>query len=126
MTAFGMLDPLRRDDRGHRLIIAECDRFPELAATFYTEAILATSHAVEHYLRLQRDAGVLDLEDPQAAADMLRGMMIMEPQRAVMLGRKPAPDEAEIVARARACVHLFLRGCLKTPGAGAQSARQPG
>ena len=49
---------------------------------------------------------------------MLRGMMIMEPQRAVMLGRGSLPTDAEIAARARACVRLFLRGCLKAPRKG--------
>jgi hypothetical protein len=42
---------------------------------------------------------------------MLRGMMIMEPQRAVMLGQRPAPDRSEIVARAEQCAQVFLKGC---------------
>jgi hypothetical protein len=42
---------------------------------------------------------------------MLRGMMIMEPQRAVMLGQRPAPDAEEIAARASMCARLFLNGC---------------
>jgi hypothetical protein len=42
---------------------------------------------------------------------MLRGMMIMEPQRAVMLSQRPAPDAEEIAARASMCARLFLNGC---------------
>jgi primosomal protein N'' len=42
---------------------------------------------------------------------MLRGMMIMEPQRAVMLGQRAAPDAQEIARRARFAAHLFLNGC---------------
>ncbi len=42
---------------------------------------------------------------------MLRGMMAMDPQRAMMLGRCDAPAEVEIRARARRCTRLFLFGC---------------
>jgi hypothetical protein len=42
---------------------------------------------------------------------MLRGMMIMEPQRAVMLGQRSAPDHDERVVRAKQCAQLFLKGC---------------
>jgi hypothetical protein len=42
---------------------------------------------------------------------MLRGMMIMEPQRATMLGQREPPDAEEIAARAKLCAKLFLEGC---------------
>jgi hypothetical protein len=42
---------------------------------------------------------------------MLRGMMIMEPLRAVMLGQQAIPDPEEIAARAKNCARLFLDGC---------------
>jgi hypothetical protein len=45
------------------------------------------------------------------AAGMLRGMMSMDPQRAVMLGQRVIPDQDEIAARAKQCAHLFLNGC---------------
>jgi hypothetical protein len=45
------------------------------------------------------------------ASDMLRGMMIMLPMRAAMLGQRLAPDRAEIEDRARSCARLFLNGC---------------
>jgi AefR-like transcriptional repressor, C-terminal domain len=63
------------------------------------------------WLRRQCDRGLIKLEDPQVVAGMLRGMMIMEPQRAVMLGQRIAPDHDEIVARAKQCARLFLKGC---------------
>jgi hypothetical protein len=42
---------------------------------------------------------------------MLRGMMILDPQRATMLGQRKPPDAEEIAARAEACARLFLTGC---------------
>ena len=49
---------------------------------------------------------------------MLRGMMIMEPQRAAMLGERAAPDAAEIASRAKICTRLFLDGCRRQKSAG--------
>ncbi len=63
------------------------------------------------WLRRQCERGLIALEDPRMAAEMLRGMMIMEPQRAVMLGQRPVPDRSEIAARAKRCAQLFLKGC---------------
>ena len=113
MIAFGVLTLSRETIAINRLVIAECERFPELAATFYKVAITATNEAVAHYLALQCEQGALHLDDPHLAAAMLRSMMIMEPQRAVMLGQRPVPTGAEIAARARACVQIFLNGCLR-------------
>ncbi len=98
-----------------KLAIAEADRFPELAASFYADAIVVTQTALAKFLSRQCALDALVLDDPQGAAGMLRGMMIMEPQRSVMIGRGPLLTEAQIAERARACVRLFLRGCLKDP-----------
>src|SRR5271156_1429490 len=95
-----------------KLAIAETDRFPELAASFYADAIQVTQAAVAKFLAKQCERGTLVLEDPHLAAGMLRGMMIMEPQRSVMFGRAALLAPAEIAERARTCVRLFLRGCL--------------
>ena len=94
-----------------RLVIGESDRFPEIAKTFYADAIVATYAVLTRYLELQCARGVIELDDPHRTAGMLRGMMIMEPQRAAMLGQSALPSPAEIVDRARVCVRLFLRGC---------------
>jgi hypothetical protein len=48
-------------------------------------------------------------------------MMILEPQRAVMMGKAPTPSPAEIAVRAKACARLFLGGCLARPPAAATS-----
>ena len=94
-----------------RLVIGECERFPELAATFHEVAIVQTSKAMAEWLERQCKRGKLKLEDPVIAASALRGMMIMEPQRAAMLGMRDAPTTKEIEARARFCDELFLNGC---------------
>jgi AcrR family transcriptional regulator len=95
----------------NRLVIGESERFPEIAATFYKAAIARTNRAIESWLRRQCERGSLRLDDPEVASGMLRGMMVMEPQRAVMLGQRAAPDAAEIARRARFAAHMFLNGC---------------
>jgi AcrR family transcriptional regulator len=94
----------------NRLVIGESDRFPEIAQTFYENAILRTTVALTAWLARQQALGRLRLADPELAAGMLRGMMVMEPQRAAMLGQRAVPDAAEIAARAKACAALFLDG----------------
>jgi hypothetical protein len=41
---------------------------------------------------------------------MLLGMLVFQPQRDVMYGRRPAPSRQELEARAKACAALFLAG----------------
>ncbi|TCL71062.1 TetR/AcrR family transcriptional regulator [Rhizobium sp. BK251] len=94
-----------------RLVIGESDRFPEIATSFYEQAIVRTNALLETWLRRQADHGLIVLEDPHAASGMLRGMMVMEPQRAAMLRQLPPPKLEEIATRARMCADLFLKGC---------------
>lgn len=95
----------------YRVVLSENDRFPEIAAAFYEVAIRRTTEAMEAWLRSQCERGRIALDDIPTATGMLRGMMILEPQRAVMMGQQPAPDAAEIARRAKACARLFLDGC---------------
>jgi AcrR family transcriptional regulator len=111
LTAYGMLTLSGETVSMLRFVIAESDRFPELAASFYEGAVVRTNEAMESWLKHQCALGLIDLADPHAASGMLRGMMIMEPQRAAILRQRPAPQGDEIVARARMCAALFLNGC---------------
>ncbi len=94
----------------YRLVLAEGHRFPELAETFYQQAVGRTGEAVAAWLRRQSDRGLITLDDERLAAEMLRGMMIMEPQRALILGQRGMPSPQEIVDRAKLCARLFLDG----------------
>jgi AcrR family transcriptional regulator len=95
-----------------QLVLGECGRFPEIAQVFYEGAVQRTSEAMAQWLDRQRQRGLLAFDDPHNVAGMLRGMMVMEPQRAAMLGQGPAPDVAAIAERAKLCAALFLKGCL--------------
>ena len=111
LAEFGRLTLSEETIAINRLVIGECERFPEIAAAFYEAAILRISDAMANWLRRQGERGLIKLDDPQTAAGILRGMMIMDPQRAAMLGQRSAPGPDEIAQRARVCARLFLEGC---------------
>lgn len=117
LLAFGILALDEETIAIYRLVLSEGDRFPEIAATFHDAAVRRTTEAMERWLAVQCERGLIVLDDLPLATGMLRGMMLLEPQRAVMMGERAAPDAAEIAARARACARLFLDGCRRAPKA---------
>jgi AcrR family transcriptional regulator len=123
LLAYGTLTLSEETIAMNRLVLGESDRFPEVAAAFYEAAVLRTSEAMAGWLRRQCERRLIKLEDPHAAAGMVRGMMIMEPQRAVMLGQRETPDAQEIAARAKFCARLFLNGCAVAPDQATPTAR---
>lgn len=94
-----------------RIILAESDKFPDIAETFYEKAMQRTIAALASWLGVQQRRGRIVLDDAEAAAGMLLGMLVFKPQRDVMFGHKPAPLHSEMEARAKACAALFLSGC---------------
>jgi hypothetical protein len=42
---------------------------------------------------------------------MLLGMLVFQPQRAVLFAHAPPPDREQLERRADAVAELFLRGC---------------
>lgn len=111
LTIFGELTLGEEATILYGLVLTESARFPELASSFFEMAIEPTGSLVETWLRRQCERGILRAADPKLASGMLRGMMLLEPQRAFLLGQQPLPSKAEIAARACACAELFLRGC---------------
>lgn len=98
-----------------RVIIGESDKFPDIAETFFKKAIMRTQGALADWLRVQVKRGTIGLDDVDAAAGMLLGMLALQPQRAVMFGHRTPPDNNELKQRARDCAALFLRGCRLKP-----------
>ena len=94
-----------------RMILSESDKFPDIAETFYHKAIKRTESTLASWLHTQQKRGLIAIDDAEAAAGMLLGMLAFQPQRAVMFGRAPAPNREEIERRAQACAKLFLAGC---------------
>jgi AcrR family transcriptional regulator len=96
-----------------RMILGDSEKFPEIADTFYHKAIRRTERTLANWLKAQNERGLVKLDDAEAAAGMLLGMLVFQPQRAVMFGHAPAPGREELVRRAQAVAKLFLRGCAR-------------
>ena len=94
-----------------RMILADSDKFPDIPETFYIKAMRRSVAALAEWLLVQQKRGLIVLDDVEAAAGMLLGMLVFQPQRDVMFGRKPPPTRSELERRAKTCSALFLRGC---------------
>jgi AcrR family transcriptional regulator len=111
LIAFGSLTLHKETIALVRLVIGECDRFPELAATFHEIAVVQSNVAIARWVERQQLRGLLKVNDPTKAVSALRGMMAMDLQRTAMLGLSDAPTPEEIRDRAKFCAKLFLDGC---------------
>jgi AcrR family transcriptional regulator len=111
LTGYGNLTLSVETTALTRLVIAEGVRFPEIAKAFYEKAVARMNALIGAWLARQAEHGIIALDDAHAAAGMLRGMMLMEPQLGAFLGQSEVLTEAEIGGRAKACAELFLRGC---------------
>lgn len=94
-----------------RVILADSDKFPEIAETFYRRAITRTQDMLANWLRAEQRRGTIELEDPDMSAGMLLGMLAFQPHRAVMFGHQPPPSKKAREKRVKSCARLFLRGC---------------
>jgi AcrR family transcriptional regulator len=93
-----------------RMILSESDKFPELAETFYKNAMLRTVATLANWLKVQHERGLIAVTDPTNTAGILLGMLVFQPQRDVHFGHRPPPTLEQIKLRARECAALFLRG----------------
>jgi AcrR family transcriptional regulator len=94
-----------------QMILSDSDKFPDIAETFFHKAITPTQDTLASWLRTQAKRGLVVIDDADAAAGMLLGMLAFQPQRAVMYGHAPAPTREELEQRVAACAKLFLQGC---------------
>lgn len=93
-----------------RMVLQECTKFGDLAATFYKNGIQRTQAALADWLRGQQKRGRLAIDDPAETAGFLIGMVASAPQRAAIYGGLPLPSPEALAARVRRCAALFLRG----------------
>jgi AcrR family transcriptional regulator len=94
-----------------RMILADSEKFPEVAEMFYHKAILRTERTLTSWLQKQNERGLIKLDDAEGAAGILLGMLVFQPQRAVLFAHAPPPTREELEKRAQAVAALFLRGC---------------
>jgi AcrR family transcriptional regulator len=81
LTAYGNLAFDPEVIAVYRLVIGECGRVPELGHTFLRGRPEVDQPGHRGLLARQCRRGSIMLDDPEQATDMLRGMIVMEPQR---------------------------------------------
>ena len=97
----------------HRILMAEANRFPELAKVAHelgwqrSNAILATM--LKHFA----DAGQITVPDAELAAEQFLSLVVGRQTRMALLGI--ATDPAQIERRTHAAVRLFLDGVRPRP-----------
>jgi len=96
-----------------RVILGDSEKFPEIAETFYHKAIRRTERTLADWLQAQHERGLIKIDDSEAAAGILLGMLVFQPQRAVMFGHAPTLDREALGRRAQTVAALFLRGCAR-------------
>ena len=107
----GFLDPA--GCRMFRTLIAESQRFPELAQRFFERGPQRARQALGQYLRLQHEAGRIDCADPQMAASQLLELVKGPPHARVMLSMPPFPPDFDPRLHVAGAVRLFLYGCAR-------------
>jgi AcrR family transcriptional regulator len=98
----------------YRLLIAEAQRFPELALII-TEQSAASGERLGAFLGREALAGRLALGDPAFAAEQFINMVLAGPRRRA-LGLGPAMKPPELERWTRHTVALFLEGCRARDG----------
>jgi TetR/AcrR family transcriptional repressor of mexJK operon len=95
----------------NRLLLAESSRFPELTAVVARERAGAeATHRIAQLLAAEKQAGRLNFDKPEFAAEHFLQMVIGQPQRRA-LGLGLPMSEAELDRWAIDTVDLFLYGC---------------
>ncbi len=91
-----------------RLMIAESPRAPEIGIALQRLGLGRGNGALERWLASPSAAGLLRIDDPQEAAQMLFGCAIGEPLLKLLAQCAPPPEPQAIEARVRRAVNLFL------------------
>ncbi len=123
----GFLDPA--GCRMFRTLIAESQRFPELALQYFERGPLRARRALGDYLRLQHEAGRIDCADPEMAASQFLELVKGPPHARMMLSVPPFNADFDPEQHVTGAVHLFLYGCARRPhdfhSIGEDSRRRP-
>ncbi|WP_051748459.1 TetR/AcrR family transcriptional regulator [Nevskia soli] len=107
----GFLDPA--GCRLLRTLIAESQRFPELALQYFERGPQRVRRTLGDYLRLQREAGRIDCADPDMAASQFLELVKGPPHARMMLSVPPFGPGFDPEQHVAGAVRLFLYGCAR-------------
>lgn len=100
-----------------RLIIAEAERFPDLARTYFEQAPARAIEVVADVLRAYGERGLLAVDDPGRAAAYFAYLALAIPQDRAQFfpGERPAPAERDRLASEAVRIFLAAYGPSRQP-----------
>ncbi|MBL4614479.1 MAG: TetR/AcrR family transcriptional regulator [Magnetovibrio sp.] len=98
-----------------RILVAHVDRFPELGQAFFDNGAKEVIATVAEYLRIQTQAGLITVDDPQDAAGSFLTSLHGEFFFRVLVTVAPPPEPAQVQKMVAAAVQRFLHGVLVRP-----------
>ena len=93
----------------YRMVVAEAQKFPELARSFYGEGPARAVGHLSHFIRQTAAAGRLDVHDPDFAAEQFFALIQTQLSMKRRLHLIGMPSEAEIEHVVDGAVHLFMK-----------------
>ncbi len=91
-----------------RVICAECETYPDIAQSLYTQGKQTIHRTLAAFLQRQMTSGALMRSDPDLAADQFIALCQARTQRARLLNVVAAPSPEEITNDVEAAVNIFL------------------
>ena len=91
-----------------RLIIAERERFPDLAQLYYERGPQRGHRTLVDYLEALRQRGALTVDDTEEAGEFFIGMLMHKWYKELLLLGAPTPSDEAIHQRAEHVVDRFL------------------
>lgn len=96
-----------------RLVIAEAQRFPELARDLYARGAGRALEAMGQAIEKLSEKHLLAVDDPAMAASQLNWLLMGDPvNRIMMLGNTAIPTDIEIRRQVKAAITTFLAAYL--------------
>lgn len=90
-----------------RLVIAERERFPDLAEIYWERGPQRSGRQLVTYMEALRNREILGIDNAEEAAEFFIGMLFQRWHRQVFYMSSPPPTEAQIRARAERVVARF-------------------
>ena len=97
------------------LVIAERDRFPDLAQIYWERGPQRSGRQLITYLEALRNREVLAIDNAEEAAEFFIGMLFQRWLKLLYYVRQPAPTEALLRARAERVVARFWAAYRRGP-----------
>jgi AcrR family transcriptional regulator len=100
---------------GHRMVVAEAIRFPELAHAFYESGPARSLAQMAEFMADADRRGLLSIPEPQLAAEQFYGMIKSHLHMRLLLGLGVPPSQDQIDHLVDSAATLMVKGYARRP-----------